>query len=720
MGFFESDAAEMLDVYMLETKQLLEQMSGILLAAEKNNTFTAEDIHSIFRVMHTIKSSSAMMGLMELSSLAHKLEDLFAYHREHFGCIDAAPAKLFDLLFLAADFMESELDAMEQPEYAPKSPGTVSAAVQEYLDQLVQGDAAARAETCSVQTPGDGGDMEKAQGREPGPGAKLPDTGAGEVSAIPDSLKNAGEVPATPESLKNAGEVSAIPEPLKNAGGTTVRVLFEEGCRMENIRAFMLVRQIDKLCTELKVYPEHLDKNPEAAPYIKDNGLYICFKSNDKDKVLDALKKGLFVDNCQVVAQKQELPAAPAPAETKENGEERKNEFLTVRADRLDQLQNLAGELMVHMLTLEDALEEAGLTEVREGTAHQINRLIAQVEHNVMAMRMVPVKRIFPKLQRILRDICRDQGKSAELVINCGEVEADKSVVDYLSEALMHIMRNALDHGIEMPKERVSAGKQEKGQIVLDVETTVGEIAVSVSDDGQGFDFGRILKKAGERGLLSKPEQDYDASEICELVLHPGFTTNDTVTEFSGRGVGLDVVNKLLGEAGGHLYINSEPGTGTTFTLTMPLTLSTMECIRFKVGNGRFSMPARYVFRFWDYWKQVEQIRRVGDRTYLLNDGRMVPLMDLRDVYGLGGAVPENAMIIYINNGNREGCIIADAMYEQKRIVIKPLPELFGLAFRRNTGICGFSIMGNGAICSALDMELLIARYEKEGVYGSR
>ena len=696
MGFFDSDAAEMLDIYMLETKQLLDQMSGILLEAEKNNTFTAEDIHSIFRVMHTIKSSSAMMGLMELSALAHKLEDLFAYYREHFGSIDAAPAKLFDLLFSAADFMENELGAMEQPEYAPKIPETLSVEVQQYLDRLAHGEAMDEAVKSPGQVHGDGGDTEKAQGRGTEPVAEAPET--------------------------MAEDAPVVPEALKNAEGTTVRVLFEEGCRMENIRAFMLVRQIDKLCTELVVYPEQLDKNPEAAPYIKENGLYLCFKSENKDKVLAALKKGLFVDNCQVIAEKQELPAAPAPTETKaaETGEERKNEFLTVRADRLDQLQNLAGELMVHMLTLEDALEKAGLTEVREGTAHQINRLIAEVEHNVMAMRMVPVKRIFPKLQRILRDICREQGKSAELVINCGEVEADKSVVDYLSEALMHIMRNALDHGIEMPGERVSAGKGEKGRIVLDVETTVGEIAVTVSDDGQGFDFGRILKKAGERGLLTKPEQDYDASEICELVLHPGFTTNDTVTEFSGRGVGLDVVNKLLGEAGGHLYINSEPGSGSTFTMTMPLTLSTMECIRFKVSNGRFSLPARYVFRFWDYWKQAEQIRKVGDKTYLFHEGHMVPLIDLRDFYGLGGTVPENAMIIYTNNGNREGCIIADAMYEQKRIVIKPLPELFGPDFRRSTGICGCSIMGNGAICSALDMELLIARYEKEGAYGNR
>ena len=158
--------------------------------------------------------------------------------------------------------------------------------------------------------------------------------------------------------------------------------------------------------------------------------------------------------------------------------------------------------------------------------------------------------------------------KEAELIVNCGDIEADKSVVDYVSESLLHIIRNAVDHGLEHPKERTAAGKNPKGSITFNAENTIGELMISVADDGRGIDLEKILEKAREKHLITKPEEEYDPQEILELILTPGFTTNEEVTEYSGRGVGLDVVKNILEEAGGHLYIQSEAGKGSTFTIS--------------------------------------------------------------------------------------------------------------------------------------------------------
>lgn len=674
MGYFEADAEDMLEVYLLETRQLTGQLSAVLLEAEKKNAFAEEDIHSIFRIMHTIKSSSAMMGLQELSSMAHKLEDLFAYYRETYGKIEKAEPELYDLLFAASDYIEAELDRMPQEGYVPCSAAEIEARTDAYLDRA------------SHQEP-DGAD-EAGDSQDPGP--------------------------------------VVIPEALNGKEGTVVRILFENGCRMENIRAFMLVRQIGNLCSCVETWPGDLEKSVEGSSYISENGVFIRFESEHKQEVLESLQKGLFVAECSVLADSRPQAPEELTAQEKQKPEEKGNapesreaEFFNVRSDRLDRLQNLSGELMLHMLTLDTELEKYGLEDIKEGTAHQISRLISEMERTVMEMRLVPVNKIVPRLRRILRDICRDQNKEADLIIHCEDLEADKSVVEYASEALTHIIRNAVDHGIETPQEREAAGKSRKGRVVFSAESTAGELRLSLSDDGTGIDEKRIRERARERGLFTRPEEEYDSQEIQELILCPGFTTNEQVTEYSGRGVGLDVVKTILEGVGGNLYIHSTPGEGTTFTIVVPLSLATMECIRFKVGNYRFSMPARHVFRFMDWGKSRDSRETINGKDYILFEDRMIPFIDLHHFYHLDGETPEDAIVVYMKGNEKEGCILVDSMYEQKRIVVKQLPPLFGLDFRKKTGISGCSIMGNGKICAALDTEILISRYEKEDINGS-
>ena len=269
MGYFDSDAWEMLEVYLLETRQLNSQMADILLEAERTGRFGGDDIHSIFRVMHTIKSSSAMMGLGGLSSMAHKLEDLFSYYREHPGRLESPDPSLFDLLFSASDFIEQELEQMTRTEYTPRDTADIEKKTDAYLNALDE-----------IQ-------QEEASGKEAG--------------------------------QENPEEMPGLPEIFQSKSGMVVNVTLEEGCRMENIRAFMLVRSISGLCSLIETYPGNLENPGESAEYIGKHGLYIRFEADDRDAVLDTLKKGLFVSQCRVVADSR-----AADARKKDNEEESK------------------------------------------------------------------------------------------------------------------------------------------------------------------------------------------------------------------------------------------------------------------------------------------------------------------------------------------------------------------------------------------------------------
>lgn len=674
MGYFESDALEMLEVYLLETRQLNGQLAEILLEAEREGRFSENSIHSIFRVMHTIKSSSAMMGINGLSSLAHKLEDLFSYYREHEDRLEEPEPELFDLLFAASDFITQELEQMGWEDYTP---GDTSA-----LEQMTD-DFLSRA----------GGEGEK--GAEGGK----------------DGTK--------PGEEDGSGELAVIPDIFVSKSGTVVNVTLEDGCRMENIRAFMLVRSITGLCALVETYPENLEKQGESAQYIEDHGVFIRFESSDKEKVLETLRKGLFVAQCRVLADNQPQEAAvQKAAPERENADSREGEFMEVRTERLDHLQNLASELLLQMQVLENELKRNGMEDIESGLGHQIGLLVGQIERSVMEMRLVPVSRIVPRLKRALRDICRDQKKEADLVIRCSDVEADKSVVDYVSEALLHILRNAVDHGIEDPEERLAAGKDRRGKITFTAENAAGELRMTISDDGKGIDEERVRERAREKGLFASADEEYDPEKIRELILFPGFSTNETVTEYSGRGVGLDVVKNIMEDVGGNLSIRSAVGQGSAFSISVPLNLASIECVRFRVGQYRFSIPARHVYHFLEYESCRGQIREINGRDYILYEDRMVPLINLRRFYSLGGEIPERAILVYVKGSEKEGCFFIDSIYEQKRIVVKNLPALLGAGFRSRTGISGCSIMGSGRICAALDTEIIISRYEKEGRYG--
>lgn len=633
MGYFDSDMMEMLDTYLLETSQLLEQADTILMGAEQEMALSREDINGIFRAMHTIKSSSAMMGLTGLSSLAHRLEDVFDVFRDDPSRLRGFEQETFDLIFAASDFIRSEMGRMQQEDFRPA-----------------------------------------------------------DASVFDDRIE-------------------ALVARVKAQRQTVVRLRFEAGCKMENIRAFMVVRQIKGMCGEMETYPKNVDTNPEAEDYIRQSGFYIRFVSEDPKLVLKKLQEALFVESMAIVDD------MPREQEEKEQAVvSTGSEYIHVRVEKLDELQNLTGELMIaaQAAGMHDG-RQSGLKEDQQN--RQLERLLKELEELVISIRMVPFSSVAPKLHRIVRDMCRKEKKEVTFVVEGQDVELDKKIADSILEPLVHLIRNAIDHGIELPKERLAAGKPQTGHVRLSLSNTGGEIVVAISDDGCGIDTDAVLEKAKRKNLLTNDAADYTHQELLELCLLPGFSTREAANEYSGRGVGLDVVRQMVEKFGGHLHLNSVRGEGSRFILHLPLTLTIVDCVRIQVGNHYFAVPAHQVVQFSPY-RDANLVHQDG-REYWIHEGRYIPVISMRQFYDIREArTVETQIMVYVTGSTREACLLTDKISDSGSLVEKPLPKILGSSFRHYTGISGCSLLADGSICMQLDIEDLIRMAGGVKAYG--
>ena len=626
MSFFDQEMESMLEVYLLETSQLLEQLDAILLHAEKAGLLTQEEINGVFRVMHTTKSSSAMMGLHDLSELAHKLEDLFAVFREDAGKLQGVEKDVFDLVFEASDFIRAELAAMQNEGYQPQ-----------------------RASALLLQ-------------------------------------------------------IGLVTQKLGSGSRVVVRLRFEKDCKMENVRAFMVARQVRQLCTDMRLYPEDVEKNPETADYIRKNGFYISFIAEDREQVLDLLRGALFVEECRVV---DEIPVKEQEPEPEAQGHaEPGSQYISVRVERLDELQNLTGELLIAASAVGDG--GAGQAALSDGAVHQLDQLLSELEGIVISIRMIPFSGIAPKLNRIVRDMCKKEKKEVAFVMTGQEVEVDKNIVDSIFDPLMHLLRNAIDHGIEPPETREGLGKKRAGRVAIHFESHGGEVLCTVSDDGRGIDTDLVCKKARQKGLLTQPEERYTRQELLETCFLPGFSTRESATEFSGRGVGLDVVKAMIERFGGHLGIESEKGAGTCITMHLPLSLTIIDCFKFEAGGQIFAVPAYQVEQFFPFDPSSPCYRVQDGRGHWIFEERCQQVLSLCEFYGLERRENARKQLICVRGATRSACMLADHVIGRQSLVDKPLPGLFGPRFKQKTGIAGSSILGDGTICALLDVEDLI------------
>ena len=388
-----------------------------------------------------------------------------------------------------------------------------------------------------------------------------------------------------------------------------------------------------------------------------------------------------------------------------------KQSLISVNLAKLDALNDIVGEIITteSMVISNPDLEGLELESFSKA-ARDLKKLTGELQDTVMSIRMVPLSGVFQKMNRIVRDMRKKLNKDVEFVMEGEETEVDKSIVDSLQDPLMHLVRNCMDHGIEEhPEDRTNTGKSAKGTVKLTAQNSSGEVIITVSDDGAGIDPEKVLAKAKRSGVLTKPESEYTVKEIQNLILLPGFSTNETVTEFSGRGVGMDVVKANVEKCNGTIIVDSKKGLGTTFIIKIPLTLAIIDGMEISVGDIVFTVPISTIRE--SFKVEPEQILRDTDgNEMIMLRGICYPILRMHEKFGIETEVTDlkEGILLLVETDNKKMCIFADKLIGEQQVVVKPFPKYLARYNIKGEGLSGCTIMGDGSISLIIDTNTLI------------
>jgi two-component system chemotaxis sensor kinase CheA len=331
----------------------------------------------------------------------------------------------------------------------------------------------------------------------------------------------------------------------------------------------------------------------------------------------------------------------------------------------------------------------------------QLRKIISNLQQTVMSMRMVPLSATFFRMHRIVRDMCRQLDKDVQLDIVGEETEVDKNIIEHIADPIMHIIRNSIDHGIELAAERAKTDKSAKARVLLEAKNAGGDVLIIIKDDGRGINTEKVLKKAKANGLTTKPDAEYTDREIQQFIFLPGFSTNDQVTAFSGRGVGMDVVSSNLEIVGGTALVDSVPGEGTTFTLKIPLTLAIIEGMSVLVAGAQYTIPIVHIIK--SFKAQPENLFTDPSGNEMITErGEIFNIVRLHEFFNIDGAVTDvcEGTLIMLANGEHVVCLLVDDLIGQQQAVVKSMPKYF----RKVRGLSGCTLLGNGDISLIIDV----------------
>ncbi|MBZ6382741.1 chemotaxis protein CheA [Sphingomonas sanguinis] len=411
-------------------------------------------------------------------------------------------------------------------------------------------------------------------------------------------------------------------------------------------------------------------------------------------------------------------PPAPAPAAAPVSVTEAASsprvaaaaaQTIRVDLDKLDRLVNLVGELVITQAMLAQRLSESDMGSIPE--LSDLDHLTRELQDSTMAIRAQPMKTVFSRVPRIIRELEVETGKRVRLEVEGEMTEVDKTVVERIGEPLTHLIRNAVDHGLETPADRKAAGKDGEGVVTLSAAHQSGRIVITVADDGRGIDRARVKAKAIERGIIA-PDAQLSEEEIDNLIFAPGFSTAAVVSNISGRGVGMDVVRKNIQALGGRIGIQSVLGKGSSFSLSLPLTLAVLDGMIVTVGDQTFVIPLTHIVE--SLRPGIDEVHVVGGQSPLLDvRGTYVPVHRVGEQLGVTGAIakPENAVLIVVESDQGQAVLMVDSIQDQRQVVVKSLEA----NYRAIHGLAGATILGDGRVALILDVDALIGRWRRDG-----
>ena len=717
MSNYDSGNDSILEMYIFESETLLDQLEEIFLQSEDNAELTPDDINEIFRIMHTIKGSSAMMEFDMLAHSSHKLEDLFFVIREN-GIKQEDFGDLMDLVLNFSTFLKGEVEKIKNNETLLDENDELIVETDAFLNRIkgLSQDVPVKEQEEIIDSPLDDAKTEIQETAE-------------HDDLFGDLRFDTVSDEKTEDDEDEADEADRV-EMADKPNTYCLHTRFNEDSQMENIRAFMLVNKLESIGKITKTIPEQLNNNPEAAGIILKNGFFCHLETNaDKETVENialsilSVKRIDFVDCFQEEEITPEIKTKPevvpvgkkTPEKVNDPNKQKTNvqNLISVDLNKLDTLMNLIGEIVItESMVFGSVGMEGKRDESFEKASTQLQKLTDELQDIVMSIRMIPIAGTFKKMQRIVRDVGKKLKKEVEFITMGESTEVDKTIIDGIADPLMHLVRNAMDHGLENAPERIAAGKNPVGKVILSAQNVGGDIIISVSDDGKGLDPVGILEKAKEKKLLVKPEEEYSEKEILNLIMAPGFSTKETVTEFSGRGVGMDVVKKNIEKVGGSISIESEKGSGTNIFLKIPLTLSIISGMEVLVGEDIYEIPISNIRETFKITAN-QLIKDPDNNEMVMIRGVCYPLIRLHDIFEDRKCEThiEDGILMLVDSGDTFACLFMDDLIKKHQIVVKPIPKYLNHYSIKNSGIAGCTILGNGSISLIVDIPAILDHY---------
>ncbi len=644
--------------FIQEAREYLDIMNQNFIKVEKGDL---DAINEIFRMAHTIKGMAGFMGYKNLEELCHKLESAMGKVRD--GEIEVTE-ELIDVMLKAVDAIEEMIDRIED----------------EDNDNV-------------------------------------------DVEHIIQALTNLMDAEKGDEDFAKAEKTDVKPD----GANLRVDVYIADDCVMKSVRAALVIETLSEVGEVVGFIPDEEDMEKDTF----DGHFIVYLKAPDASAVENAISNVAEIDRFEITpVEADERAVEQAEAETeiteseikraegleeketeekaesridkKKERRKRKLESIRVNISQLDTIMNLVGELVISKGRLLQIAAEYDIPELKEAVAI-MDKSITSLQDEIMQIRMVKVERVFSKFPRMVRDLARKLGKKVDFTMEGLDTELDRTVLDEISDPLVHLVRNAVDHGIETPEERKAAGKDETGRIKLAAWREKNNIIIELEDDGRGIDVEKIKQKAIERGIISPAEaESMSEDELKMLIFSPGFSTKDKATEVSGRGVGMDVVKTTVERLGGSVRVFSEKGKGTRIRIHLPPTVAIVKSLLVKVADETYAIPissvveALYVGE--DNWKVIH------GNPFMIVRGKLVPAFKLRDMFNVKNGRPEKEVGIIVEKEGERYALIADTIAEQQEIVIKPLTGYLA----KIKGFSGVTILGDGRVVPILDISSLL------------
>ncbi len=713
----EFNTQGMLDIYLFECGQLLERLQEIVLEQKDEECFDEESINEIFRAMHTIKGSSGIMMFDEITKISHKLEDVFFYLRE--SKPDNVPhIELVEHVLQVVDFISSELIKIENGDSADGIADDYLAALDKFLDKI----KGSEGETEKV--------IEKNVHVEPQQFYIAPmATSASHFYKIYLTYKEGLDL-ANVHAYKAVYALKEIAEDLlhypediisdDNAANEILengfKILLQAQCSEADIRGIIKegydIKKVEIYECNAREFQQGFDVN--------GSGIQIDLESSVAE--IEAKADSMMIlapdvtEGTTKAPEKKGIAPGDFVIESKEPGKGKKlakdkpkkhdkASFISVDVQKMDMLMDLIGELVISQSVVlqNQDLKVPGLRlDNFNKAAGQMTKISTDLQNVIMSMRMVPLTNTFQKMNRIVFDVSRKLGKEIDFEMVGENTEVDKNIIEHISDPLMHLVRNSVDHGIEMPGEREAAGKKEKGKVTLSAKTESGKVWIIVQDNGKGLNRQKILAKARKQGLLDwrKADTDYTDKEVYQFITLPGFSTNEQVTEYSGRGVGMDVVVSNLQAIGGSLEIESTPGQGSQMILKIPLTLAIIDGIVMEVGKSSFVIETGVVKEFIGMKENIIQSEPNGSEFVMIR-GECYPVIRIGERYQLSTYQPnkDEGMLVLVEVDKQKICLVVDRLIGNQEIVVKPIPDYI----KKVEGLSGCTQLGDGSIALILD-----------------